>query len=53
MKSDNIAFCKRRMDEEDQLGRDAPSSEAAEVHYQLSMLYRIQLAVMTRNWRRD
>lgn len=41
-------FCRKRIAEEERLGNAAPSIEAGMSHFQLAMLYRVQLASLMR-----
>jgi hypothetical protein len=50
MNDDAIEHCKTRIAEEEHLFFTAGSPEAGETHAQLAMLYKVQLAVLTRNW---
>ncbi|MBC7159188.1 MAG: hypothetical protein H5U21_03955 [Porphyrobacter sp.] len=45
---DDIHYYAERMAEEERRARAAPYPEAAEVHQQIAMLYRAQLALLTR-----
>ena len=47
----DIAYCSRKIAEEEQRAKAAPGPEAAEVHLQLAMLYKAQLNVLTRRLR--
>ncbi|HKR93060.1 hypothetical protein [Novosphingobium sp.] len=49
--SEEIDYCKSRIASEEKLAEQAPSPEAAESHWQLAMLYRVQLNLLTRGTR--
>ena len=48
MVDDDARFCETQILKEERLAQGAPSPEAAEMHHQAAMLYKIQLAVLTR-----
>jgi hypothetical protein len=52
MAKDDLEYCRGRIVEETLQAQSAPSPEAAEKHLQMAMLYRAQLAVLTRAARR-
>lgn len=45
---DDVTYLSRKIADEDALGRESLTSEAAEMHHQLAMLYRAQLNVVSR-----
>ncbi len=47
---DGVAYCLSRIVEEEAKACGAPSREAGEAHFQLVMLYKAQLAALTRLW---
>ena len=51
MDIDAIEHCRRRVSEEQQLGESAATAELAERHYQVAMLYKVQLSVLQRRSR--
>jgi hypothetical protein len=50
---DDIAHCRQRIEDEERRARSAGSPEAGEVHAQMAMLYRAQLAMLERIQARD
>jgi hypothetical protein len=49
MNAKQIEYCRSRIDEEEKLAREAPSG-GGEAHRQLAMLYKAQIAVLSRDW---
>ncbi|MET0181127.1 MAG: hypothetical protein ABW194_11700 [Novosphingobium sp.] len=48
MQIDQIEHCRRRVVEEERLAEAASSGDIAERHYQMAMLYKVQLSVLQR-----
>jgi hypothetical protein len=48
MQIEQIEHCRRRVAEEERLAEGASSVDVAERHYQMAMLYKVQLSVLQR-----